>query len=257
MKSILQRMTSTEILAQDFLRCNSHENLLDPQRNQVQKAFNRAQVAESIIQSQDKENDLYESIEEEHIYESVEDLTYNTVFRGEEHIYESIEDLTYDTVFREEDHIYETIGNASQRKTETVFSERAQSLSIEGKFKKKDAKNIQRIEKLTQTLVKYNPGQVNFDVHFNMIIGVFKGLKTSSGKLAAFLYLLDSTKDKEGVTLDTNKQKLYKELPRKYKKLIKKSNPKFSIDMCSNESAKSIAAIRAHLQKRSIFVKQE
>lgn len=158
MKSISQGMTSSKIVAQDFLHCNREENLLDPQNNQVQKAFNRAQVAESIIQSQDKENDLRESTEEEHIYES-------------------IEDLTYDTVFREEDHIYETIGNASQQKTETVFSERAQSLSIEGKFKKKDAKNIQRIEKLTQTLVKYNLDQMNFDVHFNMIMSVFKGLK--------------------------------------------------------------------------------
>lgn len=256
MKS-LQQMTSAEILAQDFLRCNSYENLLSPQRNQVQKAFDRAQVAESTTQLQEKHNDLYDDVEEKHIYETIDGSVYKAVFEEESPIYESIDHPSYSAVFREQDHIYEKIGDVSRQKTETVFSEKTQTLTIEGKFKKKDAKNIQRIEKLTQTLVKYNPGQVNFDVHFNMIMGVFKGLKTSSGKLAAFLYLLDSTKDKEGIALHTSKQKIYKELPRKYRKLIKKSNPQFSLDMSSNESAKSIAAIRAHLQKRSIFVRKE
>jgi hypothetical protein len=130
-------------------------------------------------------------------------------------------------------------------------------LEIKGNFKKRDAKNIQRIKDTTQILTMYNPGQVNFDVQFNLILNVFKNLKSSSSKLAAFLYVLDSTKDKESSKIQINNKKLYKTLPRKYRKLIKKSNPKFSVDMRSPESLKSIDSIRAHLKKRSIFVKAE
>lgn len=130
-------------------------------------------------------------------------------------------------------------------------------LTIEGSFKKRDAKNLQRIKDTTQILTMYNPGQVNFDVQFNIILNAFKNLKSSSSKLAAFLYVLDSTKDKEGSKTQINNNKLYKELPRKYKKIVKKSNPKFSLDMHSTESLKSIDSIRTHLKKRFIFIRAE
>jgi hypothetical protein len=225
-------MSSLEILSQDFLRCNSYENMQVFQHIQLQEIFDRAQATDSILLIRGNADNFHEIRERGHVYESIEDMPYCSI--------ESEKKF----------HIYETLSFSSQEKAGMVFSERARSLSIEGKFKKKDAKNIQRLEKLNQTLLKYSPGQVNFDVHFAMIMNIFKDLKTSSGKLAAFLYVLDSTREKQDVKLHMNRMKLYKELPRRHRKLIKKSSPKFGIDMSPSEVAKSIDAIRAHLEKR-------
>ena len=156
-----------------------------------------------------------------------------------------VDAMPIDTLL-EEDSAYKL----PQEKIASIFLERSLPL-LKGKFKKKDAENMQRIKELTRTLINYDTDHFSFKLYFNMIINIFKNLKASSSKLAAFLYVLDSTEGKE---LETNSKRLYKELPRKYKKMLKKTNPRFSVDMHSSESAKSIEVIRAHLKKRAIFI---
>lgn len=222
-ENCLRNLKSSEILKQGFLRCDSKENISEEQ-SLIQKTFLKA------------------SVDNEPIYVN-------------QPIYETIDELIIQALYSEpvDEPIYATIDEITPiQKTESVIPNKS-PLKIEGNFKKRDAKNIQRIKDTTQILTIYDPGQVNFDVQFNLILNAFKNLKSSSSKLAAFLYVLDSTKDLN----QANSKKLYKQLPRKYKKLIKKSNPKFSLDMQSTESLKSIDSIRAHLKKRSIFIKEE
>ncbi|MEK7339157.1 MAG: hypothetical protein WBD50_07505 [Candidatus Rhabdochlamydia sp.] len=223
-ENCLRNMKSSEILKQDFLRCDGNENISEKQ-NIIQKTFLKASIGAN-------------------------EPTYTN-----QPIYETIDEVVRIQTLYSEPYANEPIYEAIR--TQKTDTPEKSLLTIEGSFKKRDAKNIQRIKDITQILTIYNPGQVNFDVQFNMILNAFKNLKSSSSKLAAFLYVLDSTKDKESPKIQINNNKIYKELPRKYKKLIKKSNPKFSLDMHSTESIKSIDSIRAHLKKRSIFIKAD
>ncbi|QZA58476.1 hypothetical protein [Candidatus Rhabdochlamydia porcellionis] len=232
-ENCLRNLKSSEILKQDFLRCDSKENINEP--IYVNKPIHET-IDELIIQALYSEPvDNKESVYSEPVNVTIDEPIYATI----------------DGAIR----IQKSNISNPQQKTELV-SEKS-LLTIEGSFKKRDAKNLQKIKDTTKILNVYSPDQVNFDVQFNLILNAFKNLKSSSSKLAAFLYILDSTKDKESPKIQINNKKIYKELPRKYKKLIKKSNPKFSLDMHSTESLKSIESIRAHLEKRSIFIKAE
>lgn len=242
-ENYLRNLKSSEILKQEFLRCDSYENISEKQIL-IQKTFLKASAANEPICAS------------EPVYETIDELIVQALYSEPVDHKESVYSKSADTTMDEP--IYETIRIVTnpQKKAETVISEKS-LLTIEGSFKKRDIKNIQRIKDTTQLLNIYNPSQVNFDVQFNVILNAFKNLKSSSSKLAAFLYILDSTKDKGNIKNQINNKKLYKELPRKYKKLIKKSNPTFSLDMHSAESLKSIESIRVHLTKRSIFIKRE
>lgn len=233
-ENCLRNLKSSEILKQGFLRCDRKENISEEQ-SLIQKTFLKASVDNEPIYVNQP------------IYETIDELIIQALYSEPVDNKESVYSEPVD------EPIYATIDEITPiQKTESVIPNKS-LLKIEGNFKKRDAKNIQRIKDTTQILTIYDPGQVNFDVQFNLILNAFKNLKSSSSKLAAFLYVLDSTKDLN----QANSKKLYKQLPRKYKKLIKKSNPKFSLDMQSTESLKSIDSIRAHLKKRSIFIKEE
>ncbi|PWU16032.1 MAG: hypothetical protein C5B45_01460 [Chlamydiae bacterium] len=239
-ENCLKGLDSSQILKQEFLRCGSKEDVSEEQ-NRIQGIF----LEKAAISANEP---IYVN---QPIYETIDELHAQVLYSKPIDAIESISsEPIYETLSFESDAI------ESQQKTESIASEKS-VLTIEGSFKKRDAKNIQKIKEMTKSFTKYNPGDFSFDLYSNMILNVFKSLKASSSKLAAFLYVLDSTKDKEGSKIQINHKKFYKELPRKYKKLIKKSNPKFSVDMRSPKSLKSIDSIRAHLKERSIFIKAE
>lgn len=268
-ENCLRNLKSSEILKQGFLRCDSKENISEKQ-SLIQKTFLKASIDNEPIYVNQP---IYETIDElimqalysepvdneESVYsEPAGEPIYETIPIQIQALYSEPVD-NKESVYSEPvgEPIYQTIDEITPiQKTESVIPNKS-LLKIEGNFKKRDAKNIQRIKDTTEILTIYDPGQVNFDVQFNLILNAFKNLKSSSSKLAAFIYILDSTKDKESSKTQINNNKIYKELPRKYKKLIKRSNPKFSLDMQSTESLKSIDSIRAHLKKRSIFIKEE
>ena len=237
-ENYLRSMNSSEILNLEFLRCDSKEDISEEQ-NMIQEIFLK-QTSKGADEPTYVNQPIY-----------INELIQTQALYREPVYSESSSEPIYETLRSQKSDVIE-----SQQKTELVISNKS-LMKIEGNFKKRDAKNIQRIKDTTQILTMYNPGQVNFDVQFNLILNAFKNLKSSSSKLAAFLYVLDSTKDKESPKIQINNKKLYKTLPRKYRKLIKKSNPKFSVDMRSPESLKSMDSIRAHLEKRSIFIKAE
>ncbi len=257
-KNDLRNMNSSQILQQEFLRCDSNKNVSEKQ-NIIQKAFLKASIGANeptyVNQPIEKSADSKSVGANEPIYETIKEVVHVQALYSEPVDNKEFSEPIYATI-DETIHAQKSGIIDPQQKIESVISKKS-LLTIEGSFKKRDAKNIQRIKDTTQILNMYNPGQVNFDVQFNIILNVFKNLKSSSSKLAAFLYVLDSTKDKEDSKIQINNKKIYKELPRKYKKIIKKSNPKFSIDMRSAESLKTIGSIRTHLDKRSIFIKEE
>ncbi|VHO02053.1 hypothetical protein [Candidatus Rhabdochlamydia sp. T3358] len=277
-ETYLRNMKRSEVLKQEFLRCDSKEDISEKQ-NMVQETFLKASIGanEPMYVNQP----IYETIDgliiqalysepldnKESVYS--EPVGANEPTYANESIYETIDEEACiqalysepldnkESVYSEpvgaNEPIYETLRfqksdvTESQQKTELVISNKS-LLKIEGKFKKKDNKNLQNIVDWSQS-----SDTNNFDIYFKLILKDLKKLKSSSSKLAAFLYILDSTKDLNQI----DSKKLYKTLPRKYKKLIKKSNPKFSVNMRSPESLKSIDSIRAHLKERSIFIKAE
>ncbi|MFY9715461.1 MAG: hypothetical protein WAJ84_02505 [Candidatus Rhabdochlamydia sp.] len=276
-ENCLKDLNSSQILKQEFLRCGSKEDVSKEQKV-IQKIFLKKTSINASEPTYVNNQPIYETIDELHtqaLYS--EPVSSVLTYVNNQPIYETIDELHTQALYSEpvysepvsseptyvnNQSIYETLHCqksdiiAFQQKIESIVSEKS-VLTIEGSFKKRDVKNIQKIKEMTQSFTKYNPDDFSFDLYSNMILNLFKGLKSSSSKLAAFLYVLDSTKDKEDSKIQINNKKIYKELPRKYKKLIKKSNPKFSINMRSPESLKSIDSIRAHLQKRSIFIKAQ
>ncbi len=247
-ENCLKDLNSSQILKQEFLRCGSKEDVSKEQKV-IQKIFLKKTSINASEPTYVNNQPIYETIDELHAQALYSEPVYS-------------EPVSSEPTYVNNQSIYETLHCqksdiiAFQQKIESIVSEKS-VLTIEGSFKKRDVKNIQKIKEMTQSFTKYNPDDFSFDLYSNMILNLFKGLKSSSSKLAAFLYVLDSTKDKEDSKIQINNKKIYKELPRKYKKLIKKSNPKFSINMRSPESLKSIDSIRAHLQKRSIFIKAQ
>ena len=281
-ENCLKDLNSSQILKQEFLRCGSKEDVSKEQKV-IQKIFLKKTSINASEPTYVNNQPIYETIDELHTQALYSEPVYSEPVSSEptyvnnQPIYETIDELHTQALYSEpvysepvsseptyvnNQSIYETLHCqksdiiAFQQKIESIVSEKS-VLTIEGSFKKRDVKNIQKIKEMTQSFTKYNPDDFSFDLYSNMILNLFKGLKSSSSKLAAFLYVLDSTKDKEDSKIQINNKKIYKELPRKYKKLIKKSNPKFSINMRSPESLKSIDSIRAHLQKRSIFIKAQ
>lgn len=236
-ETYLRNMKRSEVLKQEFLRCDSKEDISEKQ-NMVQETFLKASIGAN--------EPMYVN---QPIYETIDGLIIQALYSEPLDNKESV----YSEPVGANEPIYETLRfqksdvTESQQKTELVISNKS-LLKIEGKFKKKDNKNLQNIVDWSQS-----SDTNNFDIYFKLILKDLKKLKSSSSKLAAFLYILDSTKDLNQI----DSKKLYKTLPRKYKKLIKKSNPKFSIDMRSAESLKTIGSIRAHLKERSIFIKAE